>query len=237
MFPPCSEDTPAAAFTIWRGTANTIQAMPGNYKNHWEQSNGQAAGFPSPITLAPGEARQFSLAANAADRKHGGHGRAQGRLRWRERLRIRTHRRQRRGEGNQEWFQPDRHAENRDAVRQHHPSWETQATRQGPGIYMSFGRWGGNLPNDRYLGDSYANYTMLTNLDFSKAYWNEPPDLPSLFGHRDRGQRQQSAMDTGFFHHLGTATDDWHGCPRAGKPPDQRLAAKQSFRQRRADQL
>jgi hypothetical protein len=51
------------------------------------------------------------------------------------------------------------------------------STKQGPGIYMSFGRWDGG--SGRYLGDSCANYTMLTNLEFSKAYWSEPPDLPT----------------------------------------------------------
>jgi hypothetical protein len=58
--------------------------------------------------------------------------------------------------------------------------------KQGPGIYMSFGRWAGpsstgstSAGNNRYLGDAYANYTMLTNLEFSKAYWDEPADLPT----------------------------------------------------------
>jgi hypothetical protein len=39
--------------------------LPGNYTNHWEQTNGQAARFPLNISLAPGEVKTFSLAGDA----------------------------------------------------------------------------------------------------------------------------------------------------------------------------
>ncbi len=158
-------------------------AMPGNYKQHWEQSNGQAAGFPQSITLAPGEARQFSLAANAATGNTG----VMGVLK----------------EGydgaNAFGFAGISSGQVKE-IRNNFLKSDTlkiamrfdnitrlgaDPTKQGPGLYMSFGRWAGPDPanptsagNNRYLGDSFANYTMLTNLDFSKAYWNEPPDLP-----------------------------------------------------------
>jgi type II secretory pathway pseudopilin PulG len=160
--------------------------MPGNYKNHWEQSNGQAAGFPQSITLAPGEARQFSLAANAATGNTGvmgvlkegydgasafGFARING------------------GTGE---VREIRNGFNRTDTLKIAMRFDNitrlgaASDKQGPGIYMSFGRWAGpatpgstSAGNNRYLGDSYANYTMLTNLDFSKAYWDEPPDLPT----------------------------------------------------------
>jgi hypothetical protein len=148
-------------------------AMEGNYKNHWEQSNGQAAGFPSSITLAPGEARQFSLAANTATGNTGvmgalkeGYDGAQAfgfaRMSGGQVREIRS------GFNSADTLKIGMRFDNITRLG-------ANEKKQGPGIYMSFGKWDGGA--GRYLGDSFANYTMLTNLDFSKAYWNEPPDL------------------------------------------------------------
>lgn len=163
--------------------------ITGNYTQHWEQSNGQAAGFPQSFTLAPGEARQFSLAANTAVGNTG----VMGVLK--------------EGYDGASAFGFARLGTNPDGsqlvreIRNNFLRTDTlklgmrfdnitrlgnAANKRGPGIYMAFGRWAGPDPanptsagNNRYLGDGFVNYTILTNLDFSKAYWNEPPDLPT----------------------------------------------------------
>jgi hypothetical protein len=159
-------------------------SMPGNYKNDWEASNGQGAGFPNSITLAPGEARQFSLAANTPTGNTGVMGVLKegydeinsfgfARMSGGAVLDIRN------GFKATDTLKFGMRFDNITRLG-------ADSKKQGPGIYMSFGRWAGPDPanpssagNNRYLGDGFANYTMMTNLDYSKAYWNEPPDLPT----------------------------------------------------------
>jgi hypothetical protein len=152
-------------------------ALPGNYAGDWEISNNQAAGFPIDITLAPGEARQFSLAANKAVGNTGVIGVLKEGY-----------------DGANAFgfagFNTTTGVFN--AIRTNFLRTDTlklgmrfdnltrlgaASERQGPGIHLDFGRWAGPSGN-QYLGDAYYDYSMLTNLDFSKAYWNEPVDLP-----------------------------------------------------------
>ena len=157
-------------------------ALVGNYTQNWEQSNNQGAGFPINITLAPGEARQFSLAANT----NVGNSGVMGVLK--------------EGYDGANAFGFAANGGQFTTVRTNFLRTDTlklgmrfdnltrlgaAPERQGPGIHLDFGRWAGPDPanptsagNNRYLGDGFYDYSMLTHLDFSKAYWNEPVDLP-----------------------------------------------------------
>jgi type II secretory pathway pseudopilin PulG len=172
------------------GNAQYDSSMPGNYTGDWETSNGQAAGFPISMSLAPGEARQFSLAANTAvsqtgimgvlkDGYDGANAFGFARFSVNQTTGLVTWNASRSSFLRTDTLKFGMRFDNITRLG-------AASNKQGPGIYMSFGRWAGPDPgnptsagNNRYLGDGFANYTMLTNLDFSKAYWNEPPDLPS----------------------------------------------------------
>ena len=163
--------------------------LVGNYTNHWEQTNGQGAGFPTGISIGPGEVKSFSLAADAypgqsgvmAVLKNGYDGAiprgyvAVNGNNPRKPSRILTN------------FLPTDSLSigmRFDNLTQMGDPAEEKNV--GPGIQMSFGRWAGPDPanptsagNNRYLGDSYKTYSMLTNKDFATQYWKAPSLFPN----------------------------------------------------------
>lgn len=164
-------------------------SLPNNYAQSWEQTNGQGAGLPANITLAPGESKVYSLASDTATGNTGIMGvlkegydgtNAYGFVR------LGT-------TGTPPVTAPvailnDTSAAGfriNDKIRfamrfDNKIQLTTDPKYQGPGIRMDVGSWlpPGN-PN-RYVGDVYTTYTTLTSLDYSQAYWSQPTDLPAF---------------------------------------------------------
>lgn len=163
--------------------------IAGNYANSWEQTNGQGAGFPVGISIGPGEVKSFSLVSDAypgnsgvmAVLKPGYDGAISKGY-------VKTSNTPRRPSPILSNYQvTDRLGVGMlfdNLTQMGNPA--TNPELVGPGIQMSFGRWGGPDPldpnsagNNRYLGDAYKTYSMLTNKDFSTQYWKAPASFPS----------------------------------------------------------
>ncbi|MFU8771893.1 MAG: hypothetical protein ACNA8H_05675, partial [Anaerolineales bacterium] len=157
--------------------------LNGNYTEYWEVSNGQGASFPQPIILAPGEVKVFSLIENAAtgntgvmgDLKLGYDGtNAYGFAKLNNNGDIQpifTNRYRVTDSGEEEFITIGMRFDNITRLG-------AAANKQGPGIVMQFGREDGP-GGGRYLGDAFINYIMLTSLDFSTTYWDEPSSFPT----------------------------------------------------------
>jgi len=158
---------------------NYDSSLVGNYTGHWEQTNGQAAGFPLNISLDPGEVKSFSLVADAYATQSGIVGilkdgydglNAKGFIS----TSGTAPRKPSPILNNFTAADSLRIGMKFDNITQMGPL----TNQQGPGIQMTFGKWAGP-GGSQYIGDIYKKYSMLTSKGFSTAYWQAPPNFPN----------------------------------------------------------